>query len=60
MLTHHNHIVTYRPIARQQLGKDIPAEAYAGNNKTSIARQQISKKSQNSGPIFCVSRAEGL
>jgi hypothetical protein len=36
-------IVTYRPIARQRLGKHIPAEAYARNNKTSIIRQRISK-----------------
>jgi hypothetical protein len=36
-------IVTYRPIARQRLGKHIPVEAYARNNRTSIARQRISK-----------------
>jgi hypothetical protein len=35
-------IVTYGPIARQRLGKHIPAEAYA-RNRTSIARQRISK-----------------
>jgi hypothetical protein len=37
-------IVTHRPIARQGLGKHIPAEAYARNNRTSIARQRISKQ----------------
>jgi hypothetical protein len=37
------YIVTYRPIARQLLGKPIPAEANARNNRTYIARQRISK-----------------
>jgi hypothetical protein len=37
------YIVTRIPIARQRLGKHIPAEAYAHNNKASIARQRISK-----------------
>jgi hypothetical protein len=36
-------IVTCMPIARQRLGKDIPAEANACNNRTSISRQRISK-----------------
>jgi hypothetical protein len=31
------------PIARQRLGKHIPAEANARNNRTSIARHRISK-----------------
>jgi hypothetical protein len=35
-------IVTYRPIARQRLGKHIPEEAYVRKNKTSIVRQRIS------------------
>jgi hypothetical protein len=35
--------VRYRPIAKQRLGKDIPAEANERNNRTSIARQRISK-----------------
>jgi hypothetical protein len=39
----HKDIVTYRPIAKQRLGKHIPAEANARNNRTSIARQRISK-----------------
>jgi hypothetical protein len=34
-------IVTYRPIARQPLGKHIPVEASARNNRTSITRQRI-------------------
>jgi hypothetical protein len=37
------YIVTYRPIARQRLGKHTPAEANARNNMTFIARQQLSK-----------------
>jgi hypothetical protein len=36
--------VTCIPIARQRLGKHIPAEANARNNKTSIAGQRISKR----------------
>jgi hypothetical protein len=36
------HILTYRPIAGQRLGKHIPAEANA-HNMTSTARQRISK-----------------
>jgi hypothetical protein len=35
---------TYRLIARQRIGKHIPAEAYARNNRTSIARQRIGKQ----------------
>jgi hypothetical protein len=37
------YIVTHRPIARQRLGKHIPAGAKARNNMTSIAKQRISK-----------------
>jgi hypothetical protein len=37
-------IVTYRSVARQRLGKHIPAEAYGRSNRTSIIRQRISKK----------------
>jgi hypothetical protein len=33
----------HRPIARQRLGKHIPSGANAGDNRTSIARQRISK-----------------
>jgi hypothetical protein len=33
----------HRPIARQQRGKYIPAEAKAHNNRLTIARQRISK-----------------
>jgi hypothetical protein len=36
-------IMTYRPIARQRLGKHIPAQAYARNNRTSIAKQRTSQ-----------------
>jgi hypothetical protein len=35
--------MTYTPTARQQLGKHIPEGANARNNRTSIARQRISK-----------------
>jgi hypothetical protein len=35
--------VTYRSIARQRIGKHIPAGANVRNNRTPIARQQISK-----------------
>jgi hypothetical protein len=35
--------VTCIPIARQRLGKHIPARAKAGKNRTSIAKQRISK-----------------
>jgi hypothetical protein len=34
---------TYRPIARQRLAKHIPTGANASNNRTSIARQRITK-----------------
>jgi hypothetical protein len=37
-----DYIVTYGSIARQRLGKHIPAEAYVRNSRTSIARQQVS------------------
>jgi hypothetical protein len=37
-------IVTYGPIARQRLGKHIPAGANAPNNRPSIARQWIRKR----------------
>jgi hypothetical protein len=39
-----NEYVTYRPIARQQLGKHTPAGANTRNNRRSIARQRISKQ----------------
>jgi hypothetical protein len=35
--------VTYRSIARQRFGKQVPAEVNAVNNRKSIARQRISK-----------------
>jgi hypothetical protein len=37
-------IVTCIPIARQRVGEHIPAGAYERNNRTSIARQRISKQ----------------
>jgi hypothetical protein len=40
----HEYIVTYRPIARQRLGKHILAQAEGRNNWISIARQRISKQ----------------
>jgi hypothetical protein len=36
-------IVTYRPIASQRLGKHIPTRANTRNNRTSTARERISK-----------------
>jgi hypothetical protein len=38
-----NNAVTYRPIARQRLGKHISAGANARNDRMSSARQRISK-----------------
>jgi hypothetical protein len=35
--------MTYKPIARQRLGKHIPTGANELNNRTSVARQRISK-----------------
>jgi hypothetical protein len=45
-------IVTYRPIARQRLGKHIPAGANARNNITSIAGQRISKHATLTIEVF--------
>jgi hypothetical protein len=38
-----NNTVTCVPIARQRLSKNIPAQAYTSNNRTSIARQLVIK-----------------
>jgi hypothetical protein len=38
-----NHIVTYRPVAWQLLGKHIPVRANACSNRMSFARKQTSK-----------------
>jgi hypothetical protein len=38
-----NYVVTYRPIARQRLGKHISAGTNARNDRTSIDRQGICK-----------------
>jgi hypothetical protein len=48
--------VTYRPIARQRLGKLIAAEAYACNSRTSIARQRISKQAFSTVGRLCFLR----
>jgi hypothetical protein len=50
------HAVTYRLIARQRLGKHIPAEAQASNNRTSIARQRISKQAFSTVERLCFLR----
>jgi hypothetical protein len=49
----------YRPIARQRLGKHVPAKANARNNRTFIARQRISKHaSLTIEAVFCVVHAK--
>jgi hypothetical protein len=48
--------MTCIPIARQRLGKHIPAEAYARNNRTSIARQRISKQAFSTIERLCFLR----
>jgi hypothetical protein len=54
-------IVTCTPTARQLLGKHIRAEANARNNRTSVARQLISKHTfLTIGAVFCVVRAKWL
>jgi hypothetical protein len=50
-------IVMYRPIARQRLGKHIPAGANARNNRTYTARQHLLN---NRDCAFCVVRAKWL
>jgi hypothetical protein len=46
--------VTCIPIAKQRLGKHIPAEANARNSRTSISRQRISKHvSLTTETVFC-------
>jgi hypothetical protein len=40
---HELYSVTYGPIARQRLGKHIPAGANARNSRASIARKRICK-----------------
>jgi hypothetical protein len=46
-------IVTYRPFAKQRLCKHIPTEAYARSNRTSIARQRISKQAFSTMQKLC-------
>jgi hypothetical protein len=55
-----NHIVMCTPIARLRLGKYIPAQANSLNNRTSIARQGISKHTSLTINVFCVVRAKRL
>jgi hypothetical protein len=43
----------YRSIVRQLLGKHIPAEVYASNNRTSIARQRILKQAFSTRGRLC-------
>jgi hypothetical protein len=38
------YIVMHSPIARQRLGKHIPAWAYENNHRASFARQRVSKQ----------------
>jgi hypothetical protein len=53
--------VTYRTIARQRLGKRIPAEVNARKNITSTTRQRISQHaSLTTEAVFCVVRAKWL
>jgi hypothetical protein len=46
--------VTYKLTARQRLDKNIPAEAYARNNRASIARQRISKQALTTERLCCL------
>jgi hypothetical protein len=48
--------VTSRPIARQRLGKHIPEEACARNNRTSTVRQRISKQAFSTIEGLCFLR----
>jgi hypothetical protein len=41
------------PVARQRLGKHIPARANARKDKTSIARQRISKHASLTTETVC-------
>jgi hypothetical protein len=50
------YIVTYIPIARQRLDKHIPAETYAQNNRTSIARQRNNKEAFSTIRRLCFRR----
>jgi hypothetical protein len=48
--------VTYRRIARQRFSRHIPSEAYTHNNRTSIARQRISKQAFSTMKRLCFLR----
>jgi hypothetical protein len=51
-----NDIVTYRSIARQRLGKHIPAGANARNNWTSAAMQRVIKQVFSTRERLCFLR----
>jgi hypothetical protein len=54
-------IVTYRPIARQRLGKHIPVGANARYNRASVAGQRRGKHASSTKyAVFCVVRTKGL
>jgi hypothetical protein len=52
------YVVTYRPTTRQGLGKHIPSEVYASNNRTSIARQRINKQAFSTIERQCFLRSQ--
>jgi hypothetical protein len=55
------HIVTYKPIARQRLGKHIPAQTYARKKRKSIPmHRSVNNLLSNMEAVFCVVRTEGL
>jgi hypothetical protein len=54
------HIVTYRPTARQRLGKQIPPRANAANNRTSIARQRSGKHTSTVEVVFTASSVRSV
>jgi hypothetical protein len=49
-------IGTHISIARQRLGKNIPVEGYAHNNRTPIIRQRISKQAFSTIQRLCFPR----
>jgi hypothetical protein len=59
-----DNIVTYKAIARQRLGKHIPAGASARSNGMSVARQRMSKRLKQYGTIedgvFLEARPEAI
>jgi hypothetical protein len=57
-----DHTVTYRPIARQRLGKHIPAGANARNSRMYmyIARQRIKQYGTIEDGVFSGVRSEAI